>query len=229
MSAKTAAALIVDDDPNVARLLGDALSDAGYSARSAGTVEQARAILEGEIDVILLDVNLPGASGLELLKLVRASRRHACVPVLLVTARGSVDEKVNGLDAGADDYLAKPFSILELLARVEALLRRARYAGGTPGVLTAGAIRVDLNAREAWADGARVPVTSTEFAILARLVERRGAVLAYDVLSESLSTESRFLAPDNVRWHMNMLRRKLGRRGSAIETLRGIGYRLKAE
>ncbi|MBI3505059.1 MAG: response regulator transcription factor [Proteobacteria bacterium] len=226
MTAPATTVLIVDDDQGVIEVLKPALSDSGYAVRTAKTVDRAFAFLnDEEIALILLDLDLPGLSGFELLKILRASPRLEHTPVLMMTVHGKEPEKIAGLKHGADDYMVKPFSVGELLARVEALLRRARHGGKLSRVFESKGIRVDLDAREVSVKNERVDLTSTEFDLLVRLIERRGMVLSYRSLSESMSADSKMVGPDNVQWHIRNLRRKLGVAGEQIETVHGIGFK----
>ena len=226
MTTKAATILIVDDDPGVAELLGPALKEAGYKVRTAASADQAFAVLTGDmVDLLLLDYQLPGISGLKLLEILKQDPRTAGLPVIMQTTRGAEADKVAGLKTGADDYLAKPFSIKELLARVEALLRRARHQGRTGRVMEAAGIRVDLDSREVTAKGKMAELTGIEFDLLVRLIQRPGQVLTYQILSEALSEGSRIMTSENLYSHVKNLRRKLGPGGERIETVYGVGYK----
>ena len=226
MTTRAATILIVDDDPEVVELLGPALKAAGYKVRTAANADQAFSVLTGDmVDLLLLDYQLPGISGLKLLEILKQDPRTASLPVIMQTLRGAEADKVAGLRTGADDYLAKPFSVKELLARVEALLRRARHQGRTGRVMEAAGIRVDLDSREVTAKDKTAELTGIEFDLLVRLIQRPGQVLTYQVLSEALSEGSRIMTSENLYSHVKNLRRKLGSAGERIETVYGIGYK----
>ncbi|MBI3548460.1 MAG: response regulator transcription factor [Elusimicrobia bacterium] len=230
MTSKAASILVVDDDPTIVDVLEPALQGAGYSVRTARTADQAFGSLTGGvIDLILLDLELPGISGLELLKIVRRHPAMSKVPVLMMTMHGKVQEKVAGLETGADDYLVKPFAIKELLARVAALLRRSRHGGDPEGAFEVGDIRLDFGSREVAAKGKAIDLTPMEFELLARLMQRKGLVLSYQTLSETLSEGNKIMTSDNLQTHVKNIRRKLGAAGDRIETVHGIGYKLKAD
>ena len=229
MTTQAATILIVDDDPEVIELLGPALKAAGYKVRAAVGADQAFAVLTGDaVDLVLLDYQLPGISGLKLLEILKQDPRTATLPVIMQTTRGAEADKVAGLKTGADDYLTKPFSIKELLARVEALLRRSRHQGRTGRVMEAGGIRVDLDSREVTVKDKTAELTLIEFDLLVRFIQRPGQVLTYQVLSEALSEGSRIMASENLYSHVKNLRRKLGSAGKRIETVYGIGYKFDA-
>lgn len=226
MPAATASVLLVDDDRGILESLEPTLAHAGYSVRCARTADQAFAHMNGGVvDLVILDVELPGLSGIELLKIVRRHPKFSRVPVLMLTMHGRDSEKVTGLRTGADDYLVKPFSLKELMARVEALLRRSRHDGRPQSVLEAGGIRIDMDSREITSHDDPVELTPMEFALLTRFIERKGLVFTYQALSETLSEGARIMTSDNVHAHVKNLRRKLGKSGELIENVHGIGYK----
>ncbi|MBI3547489.1 MAG: response regulator [Elusimicrobia bacterium] len=229
MSATKATILAVDDDPSIMMMLEAALKGAGYTARKAGSADEAFGLLKGEVvDLILLDVELPGISGLSLIDLLKKDPKTAAIPVILITVRRRESEKVGGLQAGADDYIVKPFSVKEMLARVEAVLRRTRRAGAVDRYFEIAGLRVDLDSREVVVKGKTIEMTALEFALLVRLLERRGQVLAYKVLGESLSDGFRVMTSGNLHNHVMNLRKKLGSAGGKIKTVRGLGFKFDA-
>jgi DNA-binding response OmpR family regulator len=212
--------LLVEDDPMIGAAVTDGLRGAGYAVDWTHDGDAgSRALAAGTpYALLVLDIGLPGRDGLALL---RGLRSHgSALPVLLMTARDAVGDRVAGLDAGADDYLVKPFDLDELLARVRALLRRA--AGRADPVLAHGRLRLDPARRQAWCDEAPLALSAREFALLHALLERPGAVLSRGQLEERLYGWNDRLGSNVVEVHVHHLRRKLG--DSAIRTVRGVGY-----
>jgi DNA-binding response OmpR family regulator len=212
--------LLVEDDPMIGAAVTDGLRGAGYAVDWTHDGDAgSRALAAGTpYALLVLDIGLPGRDGLALL---RGLRSHgSALPVLLMTARDAVGDRVAGLDAGADDYLVKPFDLDELLARVRALLRRA--AGRADPVLAHGRLRLDPARRQAWCDEAPLALSAREFALLHALLERPGAVLSRGQLEERLYGWNDRLGSNAVEVHVHHLRRKLG--DSAIRTVRGVGY-----
>lgn len=228
MTAKGAVVLVVDDDPAVLGLLEPALGAAGFRVRTASSADQAFAVISEEsVDLILLDFKLPGISGLKLLEILKQDPSTSSIPVIMQTTRGSEADRVTGLVTGADDYVVKPFSVKELLARVDALLRRVRHEGRSGRTVQCGGVRLDLDARTVEVEEGSVGLTSMEFDILLRLLRRPGQVLTYQVLSAELSEGARILTSENLYAHIKNLRRKLGGAGERIATVYGIGYKFE--
>jgi len=222
--------LVAEDDRSVRESLVLALGLEGYDVDAVGDGEQAlEAVLAQEPDAVLLDVMMPYLDGLTVCRRLRA--RGSKVPILMLTARHEVSDRVSGLDAGADDYLVKPFAIEELSARVRALGRRGRSGTDTqPGsVLTSGPIALDEASRVVTVDGVRVDLSPREFALLECLLRHRGNVLSRDQLLDHAWPYDSEVVPPIVDTYVYFLRRKLGPvGGGAIETVRGIGYRVLA-
>jgi DNA-binding response OmpR family regulator len=212
--------LLVEDDPMIGAAVTDGLRGAGYAVDWTHDGDAgSRALAAGTpYALLVLDIGLPGRDGLALLRGLRS--QGSALPVLLMTARDAVGDRVAGLDAGADDYLVKPFDLDELLARVRALLRRA--AGRADPVLAHGRLRLDPARRQAWCDEAPLALSAREFALLHALLERPGAVLSRGQLEERLYGWNDRLGSNVVEVHVHHLRRKLG--DSAIRTVRGAGY-----
>ena len=212
--------LLVEDDPMIGAAVTDGLRGAGYAVDWTHDGDAgSRALAAGTpYALLVLDIGLPGRDGLALLRGLRT--QGSALPVLLMTARDAVGDRVAGLDAGADDYLVKPFDLDELLARVRALLRRA--AGRADPVLAHGRLRLDPARRQAWCDEAPLALSAREFALLHALLERPGAVLSRGQLEERLYGWNDRLGSNAVEVHVHHLRRKLG--DSAIRTVRGVGY-----
>ena len=217
--------LLVEDDPHVASFVRQGLEEEGYVVTwaSTGTGGQRRA-REETFDVIVLDVRLPDVSGVEVCREVR--RHDAAVPVLMLTALDAVEDRVAGLRAGADDYLPKPFAFDELLARLDALLRRA--AVEPPDRAHAdGPLRLDLGTRVCTCDGDALDLTATEFDLLAYFLARRGQALSRDEIHRGVWDHDFDRGTNLIDVYVGYLRRKLADAGcsSAIEAVRGVGYR----
>ena len=214
--------LVVEDETKLAALLRQGLRREGMAVDVARTGEEAvvRATAT-DYDVILLDVMLPGQSGLEVCRDLRA--REVWSPTLMLTALDEIDDRVRGLDSGADDYLAKPFSFHELLARMRALIRRG--APPRPTLLTAGNLRLDPAARMVWQGDRELALTPREFAMLELFMRRPGEVLSRFELLEHVWDGSYENRSNVIEVYVGYLRDKLDR--DAIETVRGVGYRLR--
>lgn len=218
--------LVVDDSKDIAKLVLSVVSEAGYSCEHAKNADAAFAKLQQEsYDLMLLDVEMGGISGLKLLEMIRKEPRTANLPVILLTVLSSETHKVRGLAAGADDYLVKPFSSKELVARIEALLRRTRRVESPDQILSGGGVSVDLGRREAAVKGERVKLTVIEFNLLALLLSRKGYVLSYQALSDNLSEGAKVMTSETLYAHVKNLRRSLGEAGERIETVHGLGYK----
>ena len=218
--------LVVDDDPELRKLLSDYLTDAGFAVDLAGDGEQMRRVMARVTpDAIVMDLMLPGTDGLALTRELRAS---STVPILMLSARGEEIDRVVGLEVGADDYLAKPFSPRELLARLRALLRRTQApAASRPDTLAFGPYRLDAEGRRVLKDGAEVDLSSAEFDLLKVLVERPGRVLSRDVLLDLLKGYAREPFDRTVDIRVARLRRKIEPDPANpvfIRTVRGEGY-----
>ena len=213
--------LIVEDEPRLAGHLAEALGAAGYVVDVAGDGERADDLALSEpYDAIVLDLGLPKVDGLTLLGRWRAA--GIATPVLVLTARGSWHEKVQGIDAGADDYLGKPFQMEEVLARLRALIRRS--AGHASAALTCGTITLDPRAAQVTRGGLPVKLTSLEFRVLAYLMHHRARVVSQAELTEHIYAQSFDRDSNTVEVFVARLRKKLG--AACIETVRGLGYRI---
>jgi two-component system OmpR family response regulator len=213
--------LVVEDEARLARQLAKAMGDAGYAVDCAGDGERADFLTHTErYDAVVLDLGLPKVDGLTLLRRWRDA--GLAMPVLVLTARGSWHEKVQGIDGGADDYVAKPFRMEEVLARLRALIRRA--SGQTGAQLRCGAITLDPRAARVTVGGNPVKLTSHEFRVLSYLMHHRGRVVPQSELSEHIYAENLDRDSNTVEVFIARLRRKLG--AGSIETLRGLGYRM---
>ncbi len=217
----------VEDDTGIRELMVYALNSAGLEARGLPDGESLfRALTEGEPELILLDIMLPGEDGISILKRLRSGGSKA--PVIMATAKGTEYDKVLGLDLGADDYLAKPFGMMEMVSRVKAVLRRAA-PGPKREVLSHFGIQMDTAQHIVTVDGARAELTFKEFELLRNFMENPGRVFTRDQLLTSIWGDSYAGETRTVDVHIGTLRTKLGRCGNYIETVRGVGYRLGAK
>ncbi len=216
----------VEDDENIRELVIYTLKTTGFKAVGFGDGESFRAALKEEKpELILMDIMLPGESGMELLARLKADRHYKNIPVIMLTAKSSEYDKVLGLDGGADDYITKPFGMMELISRIKAVLRRTGQREDTD-VLEAGKVRMDVDRHEVWVDGAQVALTYKEFELLKLLLLNRNIVLSRDRLLEDIWGYDYTGETRTVDVHVRTLRQKLGEGGSCIETVRGIGYRI---
>ncbi len=215
---------IVEDDKNIREIESYALKNSGYDTGEFEDAKSFYSALENKIpDLILLDIMLPDEDGLEIVKKVRHNFKTARVPIILVTARTTELDKVKGLDIGADDYLTKPFGIMELISRVKALLRRSRSLMEEPVMMFEG-IRLDSDKRVVKSDDETVDLTYKEFELLKLLMANAGNVLSRTLIMEKVwgtdfEGESRTLD-----MHIKTLRQKLGNEGNHIKTIRNVGY-----
>ena len=216
--------LIVEDEVQLAEQLSLALSEAGYAVDRAADGERGEFLGRTEgYDAVILDLGLPKIDGLTLLRGWRDA--GIAVPVLVLTARGSWHEKVQGIDAGADDYVAKPFRVEEILARLRALIRRA--SGQITSDIRCGGISLDARSAKVTVNGNPVKLTSHEFRVLSYLMHHRDRVVSQAELSEHIYAENADRDSNTVEVFIGRLRRKLG--AASIETMRGLGYRMRAE
>ena len=217
--------LVVEDDGLVAAGLKQGLTRAGYTVDVAGSAEAAEASVKNEsFDLAVVDIGLPGSDGLTLIRRWRAEGRT--LPVLVLSARSSMEDTISGLDVGADDYLGKPFRLPELAARIRALIRRAHAVAET--VLRHGALQLDTATHTATLGGAPLELTPREWAILEILMLASPNVVSKDRLVQGLAGWDKDITPNAVEVHVSRLRAKLGLGGIEIRTVRGIGYRLDA-
>ncbi len=213
--------LVVEDEPTLRGQLVQALQGAGHTVEQAGDGREAHYLGEVEdFDAVVLDLGLPQIDGLSVLRRWRAAGRG--MPVLVLTARGSWQEKVEGMDAGADDYLAKPFHMQELLARLRALLRRSTEHASSEW--RCGSIWLDTRAARVLVDGQPLVLTSHEFKLLSLLMQRKGQVLSRTELSEHIYPQDEDRDSNTIEVFVARLRKKLPE--GSIETVRGLGYRL---
>jgi two-component system response regulator MprA len=234
--------LVVDDDPAIRRALERALSAEGYGVALAEDGEQAleRVAFEPQPDVVLLDLGLPDVDGVKIVERLRADGNE--IPILVLTARQALTDRVAGLDAGADDYLAKPFELDELLARVRALTRRSRVIAADAGALGAtnqpqtneisvADLRVDIPAHRVWRGNREIQLTQTEFNLLELLARNENVVLKRDQLLEEVWGWASETLSNSLEVYVGYLRRKLevNNEPRLIHTVRGVGYVLRQD
>ncbi|AXF78291.1 two-component system response regulator PmrA [Erwinia tracheiphila] len=214
--------LIVEDDDLLLSGLVQALTSEGYAVDSATQGVEACILLNsGQYSLIVLDLGLPDRDGNDLLRQWR--REHIDLPVLILTARDTLEDRVEGLDAGADDYLIKPFAFVELKARVRALIRR--YQGRSDNLLQHGDISLNLSSRQVYLDSQPIEITPKEFALLTRLLMRISQTVHRETLQHDLYSWQDDTGSNTLEVHIHNLRRKLGK--DRIKTVRGVGYRLE--
>ena len=218
----------VEDEQNICELEVYTLQSVGMEAQGCGSGRELFALLEKQVpELIVLDIMLPDEDGVSILRRLRADKRYANIPVIMATAKGSEFDKVKGLDSGADDYIAKPFGMLEMVARIKAVLRRC--AGEDEGeIIRIGQLEVNQLEHKVSVNGSEVVLTLKEYELLRKFLQHPGIVFSRDKLLNDIwgyefSGETR-----TVDVHIRTLRQKLGDAGELIETIRGVGYRMAA-
>ena len=218
---------LVEDDDSIRELVLYTLHTTGFEAEGFRNAADFWQALEKELpQLVLLDIMLPDEDGLHILKRLRAGAETADLPVMMLTAKSSEYDRVVGLDSGADDYLPKPFGMMELVSRVRALLRRPAKPAAEDKLFTAGSLAVDVKRRAVTVDGEPVILTYKEFELLCYLLENRGVVLSRDQILTKIWDYNYSGETRTVDVHIRTLRQKLGDAGALIETVRGVGYRL---
>ena len=221
---------LVEDDASISDLESYALKSAGFEVGAfADSDSFFKALQQGQKpDLVILDWMLPGKSGIEILEALRADPATASLPVLLVTAKNSELDIVKGLDAGADDYLTKPFGILELISRVRALLRRTQRAAQPAGALHFGPISMDDSTHIAAVNGKPVELTFKEYALLELLLTQAGKVVSREEIFSRIWNMDTEVKSRTLDMHIRTLRQKLGEAGGYVQTVRKVGYKLEA-
>jgi DNA-binding response OmpR family regulator len=216
--------LLVEDDPSITQALERALRVQGYSINSVATGQAALLALDTDRpDLVVLDLGLPDMDGLDVLRKIRSG--DVDLPVLLLTARAGIDDKVAGLDSGADDYLAKPFEMSELFARLRVMERRLTTS--RTAEITIGAVTLDINHNRVTVGGEAVELSRREFMLLKSLMENAGRVQTRHTLENRLYSWGEEVSSNALEVHVHHLRKKLG--APFIKTVRGVGYRIDAE
>ena len=221
---------LVEDDDSIRELVLYTLHTTGFEAEGFRNAADFWQALEKELpQLVLLDIMLPDEDGLHILKRLRAGAETADLPVMMLTAKSSEYDRVVGLDSGADDYMPKPFGMMELVSRVRALLRRAAKPAAEDKLFTAGSLAVDVKRRAVTVDGEPVILTYKEFELLCYLLENRGVVLSRDQILTKIWDYNYSGETRTVDVHIRTLRQKLGDAGALIETVRGVGYRMEGK
>jgi two-component system, OmpR family, phosphate regulon response regulator PhoB len=218
--------LVIEDEQDLQKILGYNLRQAGHEALAATRGNEGLDLARGKHpDIVLLDLMLPDLPGTEVCKILKRDARTKGIPILMLTAKGEEIDRVLGFELGADDYVVKPFSVRELLLRIDAILRRTReQSAGTQG-FQFGLLRVDRDAHRVWVEEAEVQLTALEFNLLVTLYDRRNRVQERAVLLDNVWGIEAAITTRTVDTHVKRLREKLGKAGDYIETVRGVGYR----
>lgn len=227
MAANTKATiLIIDDEPDLLELVEFNLKKDGYETIVAKNGQAGLDIAQKHVpNLIILDIMMPGLDGLEVCRQLRADSRTRLIPMIMLTAKSAEADRIVGLELGADDYITKPFSPRELVARVRALLRRATSTQETPTVIRQGEVIIDLTRHEVTSAGKHVELTPTEFRILHFIAARPGRVLSREQIIDAAVGNEMAVFDRTIDVHIAAIRRKLGKAGDRIETIRGFGYK----
>jgi two-component system OmpR family response regulator len=220
--------LVADDEPNIREVISFALERAGYGVATARNGSEAlQQLRRGPVDLIVLDIGMPEMDGLEVCRQIRKS---SDVPILFLSARDEEIDRVLGLEIGGDDYVTKPFSARELVARVNVILKRARNGGKAPVAASHGRVRLDASRHGVWFDDTAVTLTALEFEILAALMARPEVVFSREQIMEAAYGGGTFVSDRTIDSHIRNLRAKFAEAGcsSIIETVHGVGFRLGA-
>ncbi len=216
--------LIVEDDPDLLELLSYNIQKEGYQVQTAlRGLEAVKLLQEQEFDLVLLDVMLPDHDGFRIAQYIKENPATQNIPVIFITAKDTERDKLRGFNLGADDYITKPFSVRELIARIKAVLRRSGKEGRVFRIKVGG-LEIDLEKKEVMLEGQRVDLTPTEFLILATLVENEGKPVSREYIIERVL--KRDVYDRTVDVHIKKLREKLGKYGDIIQTVRGFGYKI---
>ena len=219
----------VEDEKNIRELLVYTLGGSGFEAKGLSNGKDLKKALKEEIpELILLDIMLPGEDGYAVLEYLKGRPDTRDVPVIMVTAKEEEDDKVRGLEGGADDFITKPFGMMEFLARIKAVLRRSKKQE-QPKEYHCRGLTVDVKSRKVWDEDRSVDLTLKEFELLRYLLENRGTVLSREKILEKIWGYEIYGETRTVDVHIRTLRQKLGKSGSLIETVRGVGYRIGEE
>jgi phosphate regulon transcriptional regulator PhoB len=225
--------LIVEDEPDIAELISYNLKKEGFEPATVGDGEEAlRLIRKSSFDLIILDLMLPGIQGIDLCRIIRNDSSTRRVPIVMLTAKVQEHDRVLGLETGADDYLSKPFSTRELIARVRAVLRRSTENTSRPSIVHLGDITLDKEAYTATKSGEHIDLSATEFKLLLYLAERRGRVFSRDQLLDAVWKDDVFVEPRTVDVHVRRLRTQIEddpAEPKYILTKRGVGYYVEKE
>lgn len=228
MSEKTV--VIVDDEQDIVELVSHHLKREGFLVKEFSKGREFFSYIESIIpDLVILDIMLPGIDGLEICKILKNKKKTASIPIIMLTAKAAESDVVVGLELGADDYVVKPFSPRELVARVKSVFRRLSIGESDEEVVTIGPLSVNSDKYEVTVEGRSIDLTTTEFKILEVLTERRGSVFSRDQLlkKKRLWGDDKLVYDRTIDVHIKNLREKLGIAGHMIKTIRGVGYKLE--
>jgi len=223
---------IVDDEEDIVNLVSHHVKREGYKVKEFHNGRDFLLFLESIVpDLVILDIMLPGIDGLEICRMLKNRSRTSSIPIIMLTAKASEADVVVGLEIGADDYIVKPFSPREMVARVKSLLRRVNTKEAKEPKLEIGPISLDSERYEVTVNGKRIDLTTTEFKILEVLIEKTGSVFTRDQLlkKKRLWGDDKLVYDRTIDVHIKNLREKLGKAGNMIKTIRGIGYKLEGE
>jgi len=219
---------VVDDEPDIVELMALHLRKAGFRAEGFGDARSFERSLEKELpELVLLDLMLPDADGLELCRRLKSRERTKGIPVIMVTARSEETDKILGLELGADDYVTKPFSAKELVARVRVVLRRGRPAAEAGRVEIGGLLTIDPDTYETRVEGRAVDLTSTEFRVLKLLTSKPGRVFSREQILDYLWGHEKIVLDRTIDVHIRNLRDKLGPAARLVKNIRGVGYKVE--
>ena len=219
---------VVDDEHDIGDIIKLNLEKAGFKVKHFETGSEFLNFLKNKSpDLVILDVMLPDADGFEICKYMRKYDRYSSLPIIMVTAKGEETDRVMGLELGADDYISKPFSMRELVARVKAVLRREDSDYKNLIIKIGNIIEVDIEKYETKINGEKIELTTTEFKILRLLVERKGRVFSREQILDSIGSQEKGVLDRTIDVHIKNLREKLGPGGEFIRSIRGIGYKIE--
>lgn len=220
---------IVDDEPDILELVNLNLSRAGFLTETFERAEpMLKALAQKAPDLLILDLMLPDADGLELCKQIRSQDKYRKLPIVMLTARVELSDRITGLDYGADDYITKPFEPKELIARINAVLRRAEWETFNKILAIEPGLKIDFNKYEVYIDDKRADLTTTEFKILQLLTKRPGWVYNRQQILDFLWGNDKIVIDRTIDVHVKNLRTKLGRFGNYIRNIRGVGYKFES-
>jgi len=219
---------IIDDEPDILELVALHLKKINFNVREFQEAESFLNFIKNETpDLIILDLMLPDADGIEICKYLKKENRFSYIPIIMLTARAEETDKVLGLELGADDYVTKPFSPRELVARVKAVLRRKEQKEESKNIKVGDSLLIDLQKYEVYVKGKRIDLTPTEFRILKVLSERKGWVFSRDQILDYLWGNEKIVVDRTIDVHIKNLREKLKSAGKFIKNIRGVGYKLE--
>lgn len=223
---------VIDDEPDILELVSLHLREAGYKVNSGETIRELYNLLNKKMpELIVLDIMLPDMDGMEACRKLRADNKFSSLPIIMLTSKAEETDKILGLEFGADDYLTKPFSPRELIARIKAVLRRSVSKNNTDRIYTVNKIlQIDLRKFEIFVEGKRIHLTSSEFKILEILSRKIGWVYSREQILSHIWGDGRYVSDRTIDVHIKNLREKLGHKaGGFIKNIRGIGYKLESE